>query len=372
MLSINKLVFLAAVALSVVAATSSDRADVLYKKQAPVSIGFGTTAKTSVEWMPCSRAKKEKYAKPPFWVSKGDNCELRASDFGLSPFGGRYIVTDIQKASELFPDVKRGDAVEYQNDRARGLIRLTLGTTWLLLPYSAPPTSEQQTWNAVSVAAGLTRAGKTAAANELLGDVRADIESAEPRFYPTEFITGISAQLFRIKAASPTLSPTAHASLLRLAYLQTTLEAEPQIPDRNDYRGCDPIAGQNINFSNNVYRFGEGNPCGLSAAPSQSEKTLGIYISNSFVEGGTHTLDGIVWDHDTFVRSRIQYHGGLVSLTKILFVDCTFQILDTPQGDQVINFAISRVPHLSIPEEAGFNHTNVPQAASLLPSFFLF
>jgi hypothetical protein len=70
-------------------------ADTLYKKKAPVAIGFATTAKSTIDWTDCSRKRKETYVKPPYWVDKGDDCQLRASQFGLGASGKGYVACRI-------------------------------------------------------------------------------------------------------------------------------------------------------------------------------------------------------------------------------------------------------------------------------------
>jgi hypothetical protein len=64
-----------------------------------------------------------------------------------------------------------------------------------------------------------------------------------------------------------------------------------------------------------------------------------ISISNVYMQGGTQTLDGFEWEDVTFIGTRIRYAGGRVKLTKVHFINCTFDVPSTPHGAQVADYA---------------------------------
>lgn len=162
--------------------------------------------------------------------------------------------------------------------------------------------------------------------------------------------------LFRIKAASPGLSAVSHSSLLQLAHLRSALEKEPEYRNSTSQPGCGGISGEDITISSAIYRFGFGSSCGLALAPKRDgTMPARVYVGNSLIYGGTQVLDGIMWEHDSFVGSRIQYRGGPTTLSKTLFINCTFDVIDAPRGDRVLDLAISRLPYLLIRGQVGSN-----------------
>lgn len=340
--------------LTVLSLPPSGSGDVLYKKRVPVSIGFGNTAKGNIDWMPCDRSKNAKYAKPPFWVSKGDNCDLKAERLGLGSSDHGYVVANAKKAIPLFPDVKVGDAVAYNNDLGMGLITLTFDGRSLVLPYSAPPTEQQQVSNELSVAIGFVNVGQAEIASDLVEDANGTIQAASPGSFPADFIANVGNQLFRIKDRAPTLSSLSHSSLLRLAYLRSTLQKEPPFVGQGQNPGCGEIESQDLTLRTAHFSFGTGNPCGIALASKAYGETLRVAVEQSLIEGGTHVLDGIIWTHDTFVGSHIRYRGGSLSLRSVLFVNCTFEVPDTPRGDRLVNLAILAAPELTIGNESSF------------------
>ena len=334
-------------------------ADVLYKKRAAISIGFGSRAKSMINWAPCDRSKTAKYPKPPFWFSKGDTCQLRADRLGLGTSDHGYVALNIKKVGKLFPDAKRGDSITYTNDVQNGLIRMTFGTRSLLLPYSAPATEQQQISDELSVAAGYVNVGKEEIARDLLEDTNRAIKTASPASFAADFIKDTGDQLFQIKDRAPALSSISRSSLLRLAYLRTTLEKRPDISTLGQNPGCEMSEAQDLTVSTVHLNFGSGNPCGIALVQKPYGQTLRAAFSQSVIEGGTHVLDGITWVHDTFIGSHIRYRGGPVSLQYVLFINCTFEVPDNPRGDRLVNLAISESPQLTIGDESSIRRAPI-------------
>jgi len=305
-------------------------ADTLYRKRAVVAIGFGDSAQSSVSWSDCSHSKKRTYTNPPYRVDKGDDCKLHAELFGLKPSGQRYVADDVNKASLFFPDIKQGEFVDFSNDSADGLIELAYRVRSLRLPYAGLPLQSDIIWNELSVAEGFANISQDGPAKDLLQDSAEMLQQAPRAAFPANFIVDAAVSLFRIKPLSPQFSEVSHASLLQLAYLRSTLERVPEVQNRGYNPGCG-ISGEDVTITNEIYCFGRGSSCGLALMPGRNGRTPErVLVGNSLIEGGTHVLDGIQWDHDTFVGGRIHYRGGKILLNKVLVINCTFDAPDTP------------------------------------------
>lgn len=331
-------------------------ADTLFRKKAAVAIGFGETSQSQVHWESCSHTEAKAFIKPPYWIDKGDNCRVTASQFGLDKSGLLYVVTDLPKALPFFPDVKIGKVVGYENDFATGSILLTFGTKSLRLPYDAPMREDQVISNELSVAEAFVNIGEVQPANDLLEDAYNGLREVHPSLFSTAFITDAYVSLVRIKQVAPSLAGVSHSSFLQLAHLRSALEGVPSV--QYQPQGCKPIRGI-IRMSHNNFDFGVGSPCGFVLAPGPGGEPSHLSVENSFIHGGTQVLDAIAWDHDVFVESHIEYRGGEVWLNSVQFINCTFEIVDSPRGDRVIDLAILGGPPLSIPgdDETGFNIT---------------
>ena len=67
-----------------------------------------------------------------------------------------------------------------------------------------------------------------------------------------------------------------------------------------------------------------------------------------FLMNGTQKLDGMTWINVVFSHMVIQYTGGYVALQNVKFVDCTFELTDSAQGDTFANFVALELPELTI------------------------
>jgi hypothetical protein len=324
-------------------------------------LGSARPASARFVWANCSHKEPKAYVRPPYWVDKGNNCQLTASEFGLDATGQLYVVKNVTTSSLFFPDVTAGKVVGFKIDSAAGFVLLTFGLRSLRLPYAAPPTEDEIIANELSVAEGFVNIEESLPANDLLEDAYQALKATPTPPFSRAFIMDASVSLFRIKQVSPSLSGVSHSSLLQLAYLRSALEKEPELRNPTNQPGCGGVSGEDITIESEIDRFAVGSSCGFALAPNRDGKMPArVSIGNSLIYGGTHVLDGIMWDHDTFVGSRIQYHDGRVSLNALRFINCTFDVIDSPNGDRVVDFAISRPPHLSIEGQAG---SNVPVGA---------
>lgn len=92
------------------------KGDTLFKDRVALAIGHGTDDGKVIHWTDCDGGHPRTYKKPPHWVDRGGNCDLRPSDFGLkgTPAGG-FVVEDEHTTQKYLPGVKQGQNVSFQN-----------------------------------------------------------------------------------------------------------------------------------------------------------------------------------------------------------------------------------------------------------------
>jgi hypothetical protein len=62
----------------------------------------------------------------------------------------------------------------------------------------------------------------------------------------------------------------------------------------------------------------------------------------------SQTLDGFHWDDVAFVSTLIRYEGGEVELRNARFINCTFQMSDSPRTAKVASYIVLDQPYLKI------------------------
>src|SRR5713101_2921151 len=93
-------------------------ADTLMKGKHPVVIGWGSLTGNRIEWTDCDHSKSAKYAKPPYWIDKNNNCDMTPQAFGIEEKGdGKYAVVDPKIFGEYFPGAQKGDEVLFERQR---------------------------------------------------------------------------------------------------------------------------------------------------------------------------------------------------------------------------------------------------------------
>jgi len=81
--------------------------------------------------------------------------------------------------------------------------------------------------------------------------------------------------------------------------------------------------------------LGDNPPAKTAPGPAR-----GPIVAGSRFSGGTQKLDGISWANVIFENMHIVYKGGPVQLRNVRFVNCTFDVSESPRGDQFLNVAI--------------------------------
>jgi hypothetical protein len=76
----------------------------------------------------------------------------------------------------------------------------------------------------------------------------------------------------------------------------------------------------------------------------------GAVFTHNYFENAIVELDGRVWIDNTFVNSRIIYHGGPVEMQGTRFVNCTFEVTKSGSGwaDRLLEYAIVGSPELKL------------------------
>lgn len=71
-------------------------------------------------------------------------------------------------------------------------------------------------------------------------------------------------------------------------------------------------------------------------------------VKGTIIQGGIQTLDGIEWDHATFIGTRIVYKGGQIKLVNgTTFINCTFEAQLSPQAVDLTTYVALSESHLS-------------------------
>jgi hypothetical protein len=81
----------------------------------------------------------------------------------------------------------------------------------------------------------------------------------------------------------------------------------------------------------------EGDTIGPKAA-SPVFKFPGVFMNGGHLIGiGQQKLDGAYWRNFVFEKTTIIYNGGPMALENVIFINCTFQMNQTPQTDKLSN-----------------------------------
>ena len=318
-----------------------------------MAIGFGTTKKADIDWVDCQKKGARKYVKPPYWVDQSDNCELKAEGFGLRKLGTSYTAENTDQLSRLFPDAKRGDTVEFEDVSSEMLLVLKFRGRPLYLPYGNAPSEEQIASNELNVATGLANIKRYDESTGLLKEVDAVLTSnrTERKFAPTAFFAGTSASLRDVTYTPPSISEGFHSLFLHLAEYRSSLE---KVPEMNFSKGgVIEIGGIGPQlYDGNFLDFSGQKTDMIVLRPGPGGRMpQHILFKNSGFMGGRQLLDGIYWDHVTFVRTHVVFGGGMVFLRNMRFVECSFEIVNNSKGHDFLNFVVNQLPDFMVGTE---------------------
>lgn len=204
-------------------------------------------------------------------------------------------------------------------------------------------------------------------ASDLIAKLRSDRVPAPSSFFQSTIDTLDGMRLLKFSAAD--VSP----ALVQLAQYRSALQPAPP-PPPSDYRDISsPITPQQIQSGGitfvvseivRVVVFIQGSNHRLKGGNFviKSPTTIFIYVgtdrtpqlkdnvfvSDSFVKGGTQALDGVHWSNMTFVGTHIEYAGGELQLSNVRFIDCIFDVPSSDRGAQVAQYAALDAKELTI------------------------
>jgi hypothetical protein len=137
-----------------------------------------------------------------------------------------------------------------------------------------------------------------------------------------------------------------------LAEYRSALEKTPEIPFSQRFAAFVVSAGPQT-YEGNFFDFGGQDKAdivvlqpGLNGRMPQH-----ILFRKDGFRGGRQLLDGIYWDRVTFVRTHIIYRGGLVYLRDLHFVGCSFEVVNSPRGNDFLNFVVNQLPEFMVGTE---------------------
>lgn len=327
--------------------------DTLFKKSTAVAIGIGDTKLTDIRWTDCKKQESKKYVKPPYWVDKSDNCQLKAENFGLRKSGAGFEAENMDKLLRLFPDAKKGNVVGFEDVASTAVLMLKFRDRPLDLPYRDDPSDEQVSNNELSMAAGFANVNRYDVSADLLESVKTVVtrNRTERRVASNSFFAGASASIRDVSYDYSTeIAKKFHSLFTDLAEYRSALEKAPDMPFS---RGAAMVIGGGPQLiGNSFFDFGglDADMIVLQPGPGGTMPTHILFQDDGF-RGGRQLLDGIYWDRVTFIRTHIVYRGGLVFLRGMHFVDCSFEVINSPRGNDFLNFVVNQLPQFMVDTE---------------------
>lgn len=71
--------------------------------------------------------------------------------------------------------------------------------------------------------------------------------------------------------------------------------------------------------------------------PATRELTDDVRVNDLTIAGAAQTLDGIHWNHVTFIETRLRYEDGQLDLHDVRFIRCTFGFPSDERGASIAN-----------------------------------
>lgn len=148
---------------------------------------------------------------------------------------------------------------------------------------------------------------------------------------PSEYFREWVETLNRVKSLAPghKMSNRVYESKIVLAEYRSAIQARPQPPDPDDVR-----------------RGPEGREIIGLKGPRKLERN--IRVIRMTLVGGAQTLDGTHRTDVVFINTHIKYLGGEVSLSNVVFVNCTFDIAESDVDERLAEHVALRSPSFLI------------------------
>jgi hypothetical protein len=150
--------------------------------------------------------------------------------------------------------------------------------------------------------------------------------------------------LLTSRSRDPNFSKTVNSTRLVLAEYRSALEAVPELPSG---QASQDGTFQVVHASTNIQPSDFGNatvlifPPGVQdfGTPFVRRLSDDIYIEDLTIKGGEQNLDGIHWNNVVFLNTLIKYDGDEVELHNVRFVNCVFDMPDSPRTARMANYA---------------------------------
>ena len=197
--------------------------------------------------------------------------------------------------------------------------------------------------------------GKSARAVSATEAARAIIAQATVRRIaatPAFFVAAVEdLNLLTSRSQDADFSKTVNSTRLALAEYRSALEAIPMLPSQ---QVSQDRTFQVVHASTNIQPSDFGNatvlifPPGVQdfGTPFVRRLSDDIFIQNLTVKGGEQNLDGIHWDNVVFLDTLIKYDGDEVELHNVRFVNCAFDMPDSPRTARMANYAALQLSDL--------------------------
>ncbi|MBZ5671229.1 MAG: hypothetical protein LAO04_16050 [Acidobacteriia bacterium] len=164
---------------------------------------------------------------------------------------------------------------------------------------------------------------------------------------PANFFTDAVLALDDIASAKPTRVVLYNLNQMRveLATYRSAIQQPPKLPSNFEVtREARSVPPPPLITLQNLFRW-SGPPGGeflRSLAPGSA-----TIVGGAFGDG-TQTLDNIKWIGTVFVNCHIRYRGGFLSLQNVVFVNCTFEVANTPKGYEVADLIALQRPEIIV------------------------
>lgn len=160
----------------------------------------------------------------------------------------------------------------------------------------------------------------------------------------SSYFESVSQELYQLKKV-PDLSLDVHNAAVQLADYKSALQPQPTLPE-NAVRVVNAI---NPLVLKNRTVFQKTTPgdfffIGYVVRSLKNATSIQGPVLEGMVPGVTQTLDGIRWSDTVFINVHIKYEGGEMELRNVTFVNCTFEIVDSPRGTDVTNYIVLGIP----------------------------
>jgi hypothetical protein len=211
-------------------------------------------------------------------------------------------------------------------------------------------------------------------AQSLLARLKVEKAASSPHFF--ESVSGYLQDF--TKSSDSALGTAAFRTQRVLADYRSSLEPTPAIPLNTkspEALAALPPSHGRIAFSTGTYMISKGLtlPPGIgftgygaaidgSSIPRSTDmltpKTDQLSQNRNEVEGLTligasQALDGIYWNHVTFLNELIKYRGGSLRLDHVRFVNCTFELPHHPESLKILDYAALKKDTLNVNNPTG-------------------